>query len=89
MTPAERQALEDARAACLVSAEAIAAKLAGAEVSALPARDAFVPLKTAAAAFGIQDDSGRRKAARLMKSQPGLVTKRGGTRWYVHREALR
>ncbi|MER2266969.1 hypothetical protein [Methylobacterium oxalidis] len=55
----------------------------------LPARDALVPLKVAAAAWGIQDDSACRKAERLMKSHPRLAMKRGGTRWYVHREALR
>ncbi|WP_284213932.1 hypothetical protein, partial [Methylobacterium oxalidis] len=31
----------------------------------------------------------RRKAEQLMKSHHRLAIKRGGTRWYVHREALR
>ena len=61
-TENERQTLADVRAACLASAEAIAAVLAGAQPAESSARDAFVPLKTAAAAWG---HSGRRRAGKL------------------------
>ncbi|TXN27133.1 hypothetical protein [Methylobacterium sp. WL19] len=91
MTEVERQALEDARAACLASAEAIAAVLAG--TGSLPTRslhlEAYVPLKTAAAAWGIADDSARKRVKCIALSRPDLATKRGAGRWWVHREALR
>ena len=90
MTEGERQTLEDARAACLASAEAIGAVLAGAErMVPIAARDAYVPLKTAAAAWGIEEDSARKRVKRLARSRPALVTKYGAGRWWVHREALK
>lgn len=90
MTEAERQALEDARAACLASAEAIAAVLWGAALNSVhtPIHDQYVPLKTAAAAWGITEDAARKKVKVLSKTQPRWATKRGAGRWIVHRQAL-
>ena len=90
MTEAERQTLEDARAACLASAEGIAAVLAGAEpIVPIAVRDAFVSLKIAAAAWGITNDAAGKKVRRLSRERPEWVTKRGAGRWWVDREALR
>lgn len=91
MTEAERQVLEDARAACLASAEAITTVLASVatEPDLLPVRDLYVPLKTAAAAWGIMDDAARKRAKALHRTRPEWATKRGAGKWWVHREALR
>lgn len=89
MTEVERQTLEDARTACLASAEAIAAVLAGAQRAKISIRDAFVPLKTAAAAWGITEDAARKKVKRLTRLRPEWATKRGSGQWWVNREALR
>lgn len=91
MTEAERRALEDAHAACLASADAIAAVLAGSapRPMPLPPRDHYVPLKTAAAAWGIGEDAARKKVKVLARVRPDWATKHGAGRWKVHREALR
>ncbi|MCJ2082695.1 hypothetical protein [Methylobacterium sp. J-090] len=90
MTEAERQILENARSACLASADAIAAILAGASAAPIPTapKDAFVPLKTAAAAWGVGEDAARKRVKRLKVEASAMVTKRNGGRWWVHREAL-
>ena len=89
MTEAERQTLQNEHAACLAKANAIVAVLAGAELIApIVAYDAFVPLKTAAAAWGIKEDSARKWVKCLARTQPSMATKRGAGRWWVHREAL-
>lgn len=91
MTDAEIETLQIARANCAASVAALDAVLRGvatAEKSAV-ARDAFVSLKIAAAAWGITDDAARKKVKRLAREHPEWVTKRGAGRWLVHREALR
>jgi len=90
MTEAERQILQNARRACLASADAIEAVLAGTGATLLPAtsKDTFVPLKTAAAAWGVGEDAARKRVKRLRVDAPAMVTKRNGGRWWVHRDAL-
>ncbi|AWN43154.1 hypothetical protein [Methylobacterium durans] len=74
MTPTERAALEDARAACLASAEAIAAVLAGAEpLAARPGRDPFVRLKVIASAWGITEGGVYKQLPRLRRENPEWV----------------
>jgi hypothetical protein len=91
MTDAERQALQDEYAACMARAANIVATLAGAAIPSLsaPARNEFVSLKTAAAAWGIEDGSARKRVKCIAKSRPDLATKRGVGRWWVHLETLR
>jgi hypothetical protein len=89
MTDTERQALQHEHAACMARASAIAAQLVeAAAAKPIIARDDFVSLKTAAAAWGITDDAARKKAKRLSRDRPEWATKRGAGRWIVHRQAL-
>lgn len=90
MTPNERSALEAARRACLGAVAAIDATLALPAGPALPgAPETFVSLKVAAAAWGIGEDAARKRAKRLASAHPGLASRRGASRWFVHRDALR
>ena len=73
----------------IAGASAIAAVLAGKErMVPLTGRDAFVPLKTAAAAWGIEVDLARKWGRGLARTRRTMATKRSGGRWWVRREAL-
>lgn len=92
MTEAERRALEDARAACLASAEAITTVLAGTGSAAASPTRLGVPLgyvsaMAAAREAGLSKEAMTARARRARAAGSDFSRKIGG-RWFVRLDRL-